>query len=113
MKKILKITTDNKIKLLETQEHNSIYNAISKDMDSALDHFKTKKLGQDYYIIVSDDGYSRSLPVNYVGSDLYNNKSSNWHLILGDIYIVKDNSSSYDGLTDEDILYLLKILIPG
>ncbi|MFR1926661.1 MAG: hypothetical protein ACLS2V_11700 [Clostridium paraputrificum] len=110
MKTILKISTDNHASLLETKD--SIYDAITKDLGSCLDNVKTEKLGKRYYMVVSDDGYARNLPVNYIGSYLYNT-DENIHFIVGDIYIVKDINSSYEGLNDEDIKYLFKEVLPG
>lgn len=108
-KTILKISTDNKINFIKTKD--TVYNAITEDIDSSIALVKTSILGEQYYMIVDDDGYEKKLPANFVGSYLYNSLNND-HFIVGDIYIARDEDAELASLTNLDIIKVLnKIML--
>ncbi len=71
--KTIKISTDNKISIVDVDFDN--YKAIQREIDGYPEMVKTQKMfsffGRPVLMLVDEDGYAKNLEINAVGSFMY------------------------------------------
>ena len=101
--KTLKITTDNKIRMIDI--NMSDYKAIQKELGG---HFETvhTKLMYEYYkapviMLVDEEGLWKRLPLNVVGSYFYGTQEHG-NPIAGDVLLALVVGEDFTGFTESD-----------
>lgn len=84
--KTIKITTDNKISIIDVDFDN--YKALQKEIGGYVETVKTQKMfsffGRPVLMLVDEDGYEKELSGNAVGSFMYGFESHGLP-IVGDV----------------------------
>ena len=70
-----------------------------------IEHVRTRRLGKPYCMIVNEDFINLGLPINPVGSYLYETETHG-HPICGNIIIMKEFEDDYADLTPDEISWL-------
>lgn len=101
--KTLKITTDNKIRMIDI--NMSDYKAVQKELGG---HFETvhTKLMYEYYkapviMLVDEEGRCKCLPLNVVGSYFYGTQEHG-NPISGDVLLALVVGEDFTGFTESD-----------
>ena len=112
--KALKVGTDCCVS--EVDVSGDVYSVLQELLNGWPEHVRPKRLKPPYCMMVDDEGVYKELPVNYVGSYLYQT-DKHGHPIVGDIYIFKDKihacgDYTVTGLTDEELEQVRAFLSP-
>ncbi|MDR1902550.1 MAG: DUF3846 domain-containing protein [Treponema sp.] len=67
---------------------------------------RPRRLDEKFCMLIDEDGLSRDLPMNTLGSYLYQT-DIHGHPIVGDIFIVRLNGPELEGLTEKEADELL------
>lgn len=106
--KTIKIDTNCQIKVLDIPSISSL--SDSRLLGDFPEHVLPRRLPQPYSMFIDERGILKKLPVNRIGSYLYET-DKHGNPIVGDIYLFKDGygPDGFDslGLSDEDISTLL------
>jgi len=108
MRGIIKVNTNEEVKIIYSKDNKSIMDIIKNEIDPEFVY--PKNLNSTLCMIVDDDGYRKDLDINEIGSYYYGSYENN-HFILGDIFITKlkrdSEGISVDWLDDSEILKII------
>lgn len=96
----VKVSTDNKVSLLELKGISSIGDTIRADMGGWMEIVRATRLKRPLVMIVDEEGLLKQLPVNKFGSWLYG-ADRHGNPIAGAIYILRENVEDLEGLSLE------------
>lgn len=105
-KYVLKFDTTGSLEKIEINS-NSIHDTIKKDLGCSYEIVYPKGLGNEYFMLVDSNGVQKELDINIFGSYLYGSLEHGIP-IVGPIYILKNKSGDFEGLSDESILEFQK-----
>jgi len=71
-------------------EEGRLSDVVRKYVDGWLENVHPKGLERPYCMIVDEEGLIKELPINMIGSELYNHKTLGFQPIVGNIVIVKE-----------------------
>lgn len=101
------ITTENEISVQDFGE--PLYQTVGEVVGGYIEHVSPRLLDDPFCMIVNEEGLLNKLPVNIVGSFLYETLAHGWP-IVGTIVIMKDGLTDEGpdivGLSDEEITYM-------
>lgn len=104
--KTIKIGTGNQISVLDIHTVSDLRDLLGDNPE----HVRPRRLPPPYCMFVDGNGLLKDLPLNPVGSWLYETDKHGFP-IAGDVYLLKDGwgPNGFDslGLEDEDIAALL------
>lgn len=104
--KTIRIDTRNHISVLDIHAVSDLRELLGDTPE----HVRPRRLPPPYCMFVADNGLLKALPLNAVGSWLYET-DKHGSPIVGDVYLLKDGwgPNGFDslGLEDEDISALL------
>ena len=102
------ITPENEISVKDFGE--PLYQTVGEAVGGYIEHVHPRLLEDPFCMIVNEEGLLNHLPVNAVGSFLYETLAHGWP-IVGTIVIMKDGFNGDGepdiiGLSDDDITYM-------
>ena len=100
----IKITTDCEVKKIDVSE--PLHISIREELGGHLEIVRPRRLKQPLCMIVDEEGLLKKLPVNLMGSYLYET-DKHGHPVVGDIIIMKEQMTidgiELIGLSAQDI----------
>lgn len=94
------ITTGNEISVKDFGE--PLYKTVGAAVGGLIEIVRPRGLKRPFCMIVNDEGLIRNLPINPIGSLLYQSHKHG-QPIAGDIVIMKENECDITGLEDAEI----------